>query len=77
MMKNLVENIAKALVDRPDLVLVEEIQGTHTSVLKLKVDKQDIGKIIGKKGANANAIRTILDASGGKENKRYILEIIE
>ena len=76
-MKELVEMIAKALVDRTDQVSVEESQGAHTSVVKLRVAKEDIGKIIGKKGANANAIRTILDAAGGKMNKRYILEILE
>lgn len=69
--------IAKALVDKPEEVSVEESIGEHTSVLKLKVAKDDVGKIIGKKGTNANAIRTILDASGGKHNRRFILEIIE
>jgi uncharacterized protein len=76
-MKNLVEMIAKALVDKPDDVSVEESMGTYTCVMKLKVAKEDIGKIIGKRGANANAIRTILDAAGGKQNKRYVLEILE
>ena len=76
-MKELVEQIAKALVDKPECVVVEEVQGAHTCVIQLKVDKSDVGKIIGKKGGNANAIRTILDATGGKSNKRYILEIIE
>lgn len=76
-MMNLIEMIAKALVDLPDEVKVEEEQGTHTCIVKLRVAKSDIGKVIGKKGANANAIRTILDACGGKQNKRYIFEIIE
>lgn len=76
-MKDLVEKIAKALVDQPDEVSVEEAEGTHTSILKLKVSKEDVGKVIGKKGTNANAIRTILDAAGGKQNKRYVLEILE
>jgi uncharacterized protein len=76
-MKELVEMIAKALVDKPDEVKVEESQGTYTCVMKLRVAKEDIGKVIGKKGANANAIRTILDASGGKQNRRYVLEIVE
>lgn len=76
-MKELVEEIAKALVDKPDDVFVEEVAGNHTCVLKLKVAKEDVGKIIGKKGANANAIRTLLEASGGKNNKRFILEILE
>ncbi len=76
-MKHLVEEIAKSLVDNPDDVQVEEVVGNHTSVLKLRVAKEDVGKIIGKKGANANAIRTLLEASGGKMNKRFILEILE
>lgn len=76
-MRELVEKIAKFLVDEPDEVSVEEAQGAHTCVLRLKVSKTDVGKIIGKKGANANALRTILDAAGGKENKRYVLEILE
>lgn len=76
-MKEVITEIAKALVDQPQSVNVEEIQGDHTCVLKLKVDKDDIGKIIGKRGANANAIRTLLDASGGKSNRRFVLEIIE
>ncbi|MCB0271942.1 MAG: KH domain-containing protein [Bdellovibrionales bacterium] len=76
-MKEVVLEIAKALVDQPDQVQVDEAQGEHTCVLKLRVAKEDIGKVIGKKGANANAIRTLLDASGGKSNKRFILEILE
>jgi hypothetical protein len=76
-MKELVESIAKALVDNPDQVSVEEVMGSYTCVMKLKVSKEDVGKVIGKKGSNANAIRTILDAAGGKENKRYVLEILE
>ena len=76
-MKDLVEIIAKALVDISDDVEVEEVVGEYTSVIKLKVAKEDIGKVIGKKGANANAIRTILDAVGGKASKRYVLEIVE
>jgi hypothetical protein len=76
-MKDLVEMIAKALVDKPDEVSVEEAAGAYTIVMKLKVAKDDIGKVIGKRGANANAIRTILDAAGGKQNKRFVLEIVE
>ena len=76
-MKELVEMIAKALVDNPDDVQVEETQGNYTCVVKLRVHKEDIGKVIGKKGGNANAIRTILDAAGGKQNRRYVLEIME
>ncbi|MEZ4704516.1 MAG: KH domain-containing protein [Bdellovibrionota bacterium] len=76
-MKELVEEIARALVDKPEDVCVEESSGNHTFVLKVRVSKEDVGKVIGKKGSNANAIRTILDASGGKNNRRYILEILE
>ena len=76
-MKELVERIAKALVDHPDQVVVEEMQGSQTSVIQVRVAKEDVGKVIGKKGFNANAIRTLLDAAGGKNNRRYILEIIE
>ena len=76
-MKWLVEIISKALVDNPDEVHVEVIDGDFTSVIKLTVAKEDIGKVIGKKGGNANAIRTVLDAAGGKDNKRFVLEILE
>ena len=76
-MRDLVEMIAKALVDQPEAVSVEESEGSHTCVIKLKVAKEDIGKVIGKKGTNANAIRTILDAAGGKQNRRFVLEILE
>ena len=76
-MKELVEEIAKALVDKPSEVTVEEVMGINTCVLKLRVAKDDVGKVIGKKGATANAIRTLLEASGGKNNKRFILEILE
>lgn len=76
-MRELVELIAKSLVDKPEQVSVEETAGSYTCVMKLRVAKEDIGKVIGKKGANANAIRTILDAAGGKQNKRYVLEILE
>ncbi len=76
-MKELVELVAKALVDKPEDVHVEEASGSYTCVIKLRVAKEDIGKVIGKKGSNANAIRTILDAAGGKQNKRYVLEILE
>lgn len=76
-MKQLVEEIAKALVDKPSEVVVQEAMGNHTCVLQLRVAKEDVGKVIGKKGANANAIRTLLEAAGGKNNKRFILEILE
>lgn len=76
-MKELVERIAKALVDKPDEVQVNEIEGEHACVLELKVAKEDVGKVIGKEGKHASAIRTILSAIGGKKNKRYTLEILD
>ena len=76
-MKELVIEIVKALVDQPDEVLVTEIEGGHTVVLELRVAKSDMGKVIGKRGRNAQAIRTILSAASGKVRKRYILEIVE
>jgi hypothetical protein len=76
-MKELVEFIAQALVDHPDQVSVEEIEGDQTSVLELKVAKEDLGKIIGKQGRTARALRTLLSASSSKSNKRMVLEIIE
>jgi predicted RNA-binding protein YlqC (UPF0109 family) len=76
-MKDLVERIVKALVDFPDAVEITEIKGNHAHVIELKVAKEDLGKVIGKGGAHASAIRTILAAASGKENRRYILEIIE
>jgi len=76
-MKELVGMIVKALVDRPEAVEITEIVGNHAHVIELSVAKEDLGKVIGKGGAHASAIRTILAAASGKENKRYILEIIE
>jgi predicted RNA-binding protein YlqC (UPF0109 family) len=76
-MRDLVEMIVKALVDRPEAVEISEIKGNHAHVIELNVAKEDLGKVIGKGGAHASAIRTILAAASGKENKRYILEIIE
>ncbi len=76
-MKDLVKYIARALVDFPDQVSVEEIEGNQTSVLELKVAKEDLGKIIGKQGRTAKAMRTILSASSAKLKKRTVLEIIE
>ncbi len=75
-MKELLEKIAKAMVDSPDEVKVTEIEGEHTVVLELNVAKNDIGKIVGKEGNHAKAIRTILLAASGKRGKRYSLEII-
>ncbi len=77
MMKQVIEDIVRALVDRPDDVQIKEVVGEHAHVLELRVAKEDLGKVIGKGGAHASAIRTILAAASGKENKRYILEIIE
>ncbi len=76
-MKDLIKRIAQALVDHPEQVEVSEVKGEHVSVLELKVAKEDIGKVIGKKGRNVQAIRTILSAASGKEKKRIVLEIIE
>jgi predicted RNA-binding protein YlqC (UPF0109 family) len=77
MMKDLIAYIAKALVDKPEEVLVTEIEGEQTSVIELKVAKEDLGKVIGKQGRTARAMRTILSASSTKLNKRSVLEIIE
>ncbi len=76
-MKELVEVIAKALVDKPEEVEVRLIEGKHATVLELKVAKDDVGKIIGKKGNHIQAIRTILTAASGKTEKRYTLEILD
>ena len=76
-MKDLITEIVKALVDQPDQVSVTEIVGKYTNVLELKVAKSDMGKVIGKKGRTAQAIRTILSASSGKTRKRHVLEILE
>ena len=76
-MKELVEMMVKSLVDKPDEVIVTEVEGRHSAVIELVVAREDIGKVIGKKGAHAQALRTIISAAGGKLKKRYILEIIE
>ena len=76
-MKELITEIVQALVDQPDQVSVSEIVGEHTNVLEVSVAKGDMGKIIGKQGRNAQAIRTILSGASGKAGKRYILEIVE
>ena len=76
-MKELITYIAKALVDKPEEVSVTEIEGEQTSVIELKVAKDDLGKVIGKQGRTARAMRTILSASSTKLNKRSVLEIIE
>lgn len=76
-MKELVESIAKALVDQPDKVQVREVQGEQTTVLELRVATEDLGKVIGKQGKTARAIRTLLAAGGMKIRKRFVLEILE
>ncbi len=76
-MKPLVMAIVQSLVDRPEEVQIKELVGEHAHVLELRVAKEDMGKVIGKSGAHATAIRTIMIAVSGKEKKRYILEIIE
>ena len=76
-MKELIEYIAKAQVDSPDQVQVSEVSGDQTSVLELKVAKEDLGKVIGKQGSSARAMRTILSAASTKLKKRTVLEIIE
>jgi len=76
-MKELLIQIVKALVDNPEQVQVNEIEGSQTVVLELRVDKSDMGRIIGKQGKMANAIRAILNAASGKTRKRYVLEIVE
>ena len=76
-MKGLVEILAKALVDKPEDVIVNEIAGERTSVIELRVAKEDMGKIIGKHGRNAQAMRTILGAASTKIRKNMVLEIVE
>ena len=76
-MKDLITEIVQALVDQPDQVSVTEVEGGHTVVLELKVAKSDVGKVIGKQGRNALALRTILSAASGRTRKRYVLEIVE
>ncbi len=76
-MKELIEHIAKALVDQPDVVKVTEVEGERTSVVELSVAKEDMGKIIGKQGRTVSAIRTLLNAASMKQKKRTILELVE
>jgi uncharacterized protein len=76
-MKDLLEAMAKALVDNPDQVAVTLIEGEQTTVLELRVAPEDLGKVIGKQGRTARAIRTILGAAGMKLRKRFVLEILE
>lgn len=76
-MKELIETMAKALVDRPEEVAVSEVAGEKTTVFELRVAQTDLGKVIGKQGKTARAMRTILSASGTKVGKRCVLEILE
>ncbi|WP_022852053.1 KH domain-containing protein [Limisalsivibrio acetivorans] len=76
-MKELVEFIVKSLVDNPDAVRLEEVEGEKASIIELRVDNSDLGKVIGKQGRTAKAIRTILNASGVKSGKKVVLEILE
>ncbi|MBI1810593.1 MAG: KH domain-containing protein [Nitrospirota bacterium] len=76
-MKELVERMAKALVDKPEDVSVSEVAGEQTTVFELRVAQTDLGKVIGKQGKTARAMRTILSASGTKIGKRCVLEILE
>lgn len=76
-MKHLIETLAKALVDYPEQVKVTEVEGENTSVIELAVAKEDLGKVIGKQGRTARALRTILTAASAKIKKRAALEIIE
>ena len=76
-MKDLITAILKALVDQPEEVSVNEIGGSHTIVLEVRVAKSDMGKVIGKQGRTAQAIRTILNATSGMTRKNYMFEIVE
>ncbi|NVL91536.1 MAG: KH domain-containing protein [Desulfobacterales bacterium] len=76
-MKELIEYIAKVLVDNPEEVSVTELEGKQTSVIELRVAKEDLGKVIGKQGRTARAMRTILGAASTKIKKRSVLEILE
>jgi len=76
-LKSLIEYVSKALVDMPDNVVEREVVGEQTTVIKLKVDKSDLGKVIGKQGRTARALRTILNAASTKLKKRSVLEILE
>ncbi|MBW1725000.1 MAG: KH domain-containing protein [Deltaproteobacteria bacterium] len=76
-MKDLIKYIAQALVEKPEVVEVSEVEGNQTSVLELKVAQEDLGKVIGKQGRTARAMRTILSAASAKLKKRSVLEILE
>ena len=76
-MKDMLELIARALVDHPDDVSVSEVDGEQTTTLELRVSQDDLGKVIGKQGRTARAIRTIMATAGTKQRKRIVFEIIE
>lgn len=76
-MRDMIEYIAKNLVEKPDSVVVNEVAGEKTTIIEVSVDREDIGRIIGKKGRTARALRTILNAAAMKQNKRAALEILE
>ena len=76
-MKDLVEFISKALVDETSRIEISEIEGNQTNIIELKVAKEDIGKVIGRQGTTADAIRTIINCAAAKLSKRYILQIID
>ncbi len=76
-MKELITYIAKALVDNPDEVQVRELEGESTSIYELRVAKEDLGKVIGRRGRTARAMRTILNCSTVKKGRRAVLEIVE
>jgi predicted RNA-binding protein YlqC (UPF0109 family) len=76
-MKELVEVLARALVDNPDRIEINEIEGEKSIIIELKVADEDMGKVIGKKGRIAKAIRTVVKASAAKEGKRVVVEIIQ
>ena len=76
-MKDFIEHIAKRLVDNPDSVNVTEVEGEKTTVYELRVHNDDLGKVIGRKGQTAKAIRTLISAISAKQGKRALLEILE
>ena len=76
-MKDMIENIAKALVNKPDVVQVSEVAGEETIVVELRVSQEDLGRVIGRKGQTAIAMRTILNAAGTRSGRKYLLEILE
>lgn len=76
-MKELVEVLARALVDNPDQIEINEIEGEKSVIIELKVAEEDMGKVIGRKGRIAKAIRTVVKASAAREGKRVVVEIIQ